>query len=134
MARRKRPYTLREATTYLDLSPLWVRRMVKKGIIKAEKVDGKWMLDATSVEDKKKALKEKYKKQELRRQGLLQREYLPPSLKSVQMIRRKVIADEGLTNEERNLFLERLDRYEAEYQADLEARRAKVAANKEPKE
>lgn len=116
--------SLREAAALLDLSEQWVRRQVIEGRLTAEKdVTGKWWVMREDVSQGRTALEKKYEKREQRRAGLLKAEYLPPSLKSVKMIRTKVLFDGELSDGERAAFLSALERYEEQYQTDLAFRR-----------
>jgi len=113
--------TLKEATKILDLSPVWVRRMAKQGDLGELTRDpaGRILLPAGAVNAKRAELEAKYEKARNR-----QSNYIPPSLKAVDIIKRAVENDGELKAKEKAHFLERLAAYRAFYEERLESIRA----------
>lgn len=113
----KKWYTLKEAQRILDLSPVWVRRMTKQGKLGKVSKDvlGRILIDSKEVEKKLKSLEEK-RSQKVKSSN----NYVPPSLKAVNIIRRAIKLDNKLDKASKDLFLKTLARYEELFKARLE--------------
>jgi hypothetical protein len=106
-------YSINDTCKILQLSQVWVRRQIKqRKFEKTKKVDGKWWISRESILEKLEYLEEKDERLERRLRGESTSNYVVPSLKSCSIIRRRVKLDETLNEEQRELFLERIDSYE----------------------
>lgn len=106
-------YSISDTCRILQLSPVWVRRQIKQSKFKkTKKVDGKWWISKESILTKLEYLEEKDTRLEKRSRGEETTSYQVPSIKSCFIIRRRVKEDTELTDQQRELFLERIDSYE----------------------
>lgn len=106
-------YSINETCRLLQLSQVWVRRQIKqRKFTKTTKRDGKWMIHRDSILEKLEKLEEKDERLEKRQRGEFTSNYVVPSIKSCTIIRRRVKEDKTLNEEQRELFLERIDSYE----------------------
>jgi hypothetical protein len=108
---KKTQYSINDTCKILQLSSVWVRRMIKQGKLVAKKVDGKWMISRESIYEKLDFLGEKDERLERRIRGESTHTYQVPSLKSCDIIERRVKEDKSLTKEQRELFTKRIDSY-----------------------
>jgi len=113
--------TLKETQRVLDLSPVWVRRMVKQGKLGEYRRDpaGRILVSAERVLEKRAALEEKWAKQLSGDKGPSR----VPSLQACDIIGRAVENDDELTDEERARFQERIEAYRQFFTERLEVLR-----------
>lgn len=105
-------YTISETVSITQLSPVWVRRQVKqKKFEKTRFHDGKWYIHRDSILDKLSYLQEKDERLEKRSRGEITSGYQVPSLKSCDIIERRIKEDSELDDDTRDLFLSRIDSY-----------------------
>jgi len=114
-------YTLSEVIKITQLSPVWVRRMIKQKKLAAKKVDGKWLVKAEALRDKMCDLQMSDERMERRSKGEFDGAYQVPSLKSCDIIERQVRDDAAITEEARELFLQRIESYREYFTSRLVA-------------
>lgn len=123
MAEKKQEWlTLKQTRQILDLSPVWVRRMVKQGKLGDYRRDpaGRILVSKDRVLEKQAELEEKWRKQ---REGGNTPSRVP-SLQSCDIIARAVENDGELTDEEKAKFVGRIEAYRQFFTARLEAIRS----------
>ena len=93
MSEQNEFYTLREVSRELDLSEIWVRRMLTKevGILggKGAKVDGKWRIPAEVVERLRKQYEDKRETTLRRKLGEIPKyeyQYVPDRIKACRIV------------------------------------------------
>jgi len=105
-------YTIVEAAEIIGLSEDWVRRSIKSGRYPATFEGGVWRIAPDTLA----RWQEDFNRKEKRRLARLRDpNFYRPSRHAVRMVSRKVRKDETLTDEQRELFLQRLETYRDEW-------------------